>query len=860
NTFNGYWNRPSGGKGGTFSITLAEKPKITKGPKIHMKDNNLVLIYWETSRPTNSLVEYGKSPSAYENDSDPLYLNNYVTEHWVEVPNIEYHQTYYYTITSADRYGNQVESGEEYNFKFIASSSVDGYDFKNWAMINEDWVQIYESINPIRVKYFEPMNFNPIFNIYKAGVRASTPFGGHCYGMASTSILFFENAIKRPMGDERTIDIEKEDAREDIERYQANQLTGEKMMGVIYNFIIRNNPEFDGEQEFNNIVQSIDKDTPLLINLNGAKLLSKEPKIELKKVTHAVTPIGYSFRDKSGIIDIYDNNIPYQTHEIKITKNSIEYMDDLYELRNIEFSSLTSMEPEKDISTNYLQNLKFFSDNLKSELGGIESYILSLMCPADLRIVDQYGRVITTLNGESNEIPDAILNAGEEFEIYNLPSNLEYTIELIGTDDGNAELSFASKDIILTFNDIQITPLTRGKMYIGKTNSYILSLDNNNDGIIDEYLTPMIDTYTENGYNITFLPPITTMASFSLKDGSTLPIKFTVRNSSTDEFTYGTTVNVTIKNSTGNVIAYFTNGTGANSVRINSIDKQYAVDFNTMDYPELTIGETYAIQVTFGDVSSLRGYAIAYFTLVDRTPPPSITNPHPTAGTTHINWTWTNPPDPDFNHTEIYLNGAFQTVTSAEHFNATDLTPETSYTISTRTVDTAGNISQTWVNDTDTTLTSLLPPSAASSTATGATKDAYRTNEDVYATGSGFTTANADIYLVQDQDWNDGDPIPADVTGSVETVSVSDGDIAPVLVWHAPLTPGRYDIVIDVNRNGVYDAHADGLDRGSPGFVVIISPPPTPPTNVPALTPHGIIALIGLLCVIGTIMIRRRFN
>jgi len=42
------------------------------------------------------------------------------------------------------------------------------------------------------------------------------------------------------------------------------------------------------------------------------------------------------------------------------------------------------------------------------------------------------------------------------------------------------------------------------------------------------------------------------------------------------------------------------------------------------------------------------------------------------------------------------------------------------------------------------------------------------------------------------------------------------GDIAPVLVWHAPLTPGRYDIVIDANQNGFYNAATDGLDSGSP--------------------------------------------
>ena len=91
-------------------------------------------------------------------------------------------------------------------------------------------------------------------------------------------------------------------------------------------------------------------------------------------------------------------------------------------------------------------------------------------------------------------------------------------------------------------------------------------------------------------------------------------------------------------------------------------------------------------------------------TTPDTTPPAAITNLHPALAPTYINWTWTNPPNTDFNHTEIYLNGVFRTITSAEYFNATDLTPETIYTISTRTVDTAGNINQTWMNDTATTL------------------------------------------------------------------------------------------------------------------------------------------------------------
>ena len=115
---------------------------------------------------------------------------------------------------------------------------------------------------------------------------------------------------------------------------------------------------------------------------------------------------------------------------------------------------------------------------------------------------------------------------------------------------------------------------------------------------------------------ITFLPPITTMDQYNLKDGSTLPIKFTVRNSTTDEFIYDDTVNVTITNSTGHLVTYFTNGTSTDSVRINSTEEQYIANFCTKDY-DLKVGETYAVTVTFGELDSLVGYEITYFTLLD---------------------------------------------------------------------------------------------------------------------------------------------------------------------------------------------------------------------------------------------------
>ncbi len=87
---------------------------------------------------------------------------------------------------------------------------------------------------------------------------------------------------------------------------------------------------------------------------------------------------------------------------------------------------------------------------------------------------------------------------------------------------------------------------------------------------------------------------------------------------------------------------------------------------------------------------------------------PYVTKLEETAtGSDWINWNWVNPTEEDFSHVQIYMNGAFVADTSADpsihSYNATGLSNAATYTISIRTVDVAGNISSTWVNDSATT-------------------------------------------------------------------------------------------------------------------------------------------------------------
>ena len=92
--------------------------------------------------------------------------------------------------------------------------------------------------------------------------------------------------------------------------------------------------------------------------------------------------------------------------------------------------------------------------------------------------------------------------------------------------------------------------------------------------------------------------------------------------------------------------------------------------------------------------------------VVDTTPSASVTNlTNVTYMPLYINWTWTDPADPDFNRVEVYIDG-FPNGTVAkgiQSFNSSNFKPNSSHTISTRTVKNSGNVSSIWVNCTAST-------------------------------------------------------------------------------------------------------------------------------------------------------------
>jgi hypothetical protein len=110
---------------------------------------------------------------------------------------------------------------------------------------------------------------------------------------------------------------------------------------------------------------------------------------------------------------------------------------------------------------------------------------------------------------------------------------------------------------------------------------------------------------------------------------------------------------------------------------------------------------------------------------------------------------WTNPSDNNFHHTMVYLNGTWQTNTSNSYYNATNLTANTTYEISTHTVDTHENVNTTWVNQTAKTLALNNPP--------------YKPGSPSHSDGTTNVSITADLSWSDGGDPDAGDTVTYDV-------------------------------------------------------------------------------------------------
>jgi parallel beta-helix repeat protein len=109
----------------------------------------------------------------------------------------------------------------------------------------------------------------------------------------------------------------------------------------------------------------------------------------------------------------------------------------------------------------------------------------------------------------------------------------------------------------------------------------------------------------------------------------------------------------------------------------------------------------------------------------------------------------------------------------------------------------------------------------------GTPQDSFHEADPVYAIGSGYAaTTTYDLYVVADiTTWTAGMAIPPRVNGTESSVTTdASGNIPNRLIWGSAVK-GEYDLVVDVNGNGNYDAGIDALDSNvDVGFLILDFP------------------------------------
>ena len=114
-------------------------------------------------------------------------------------------------------------------------------------------------------------------------------------------------------------------------------------------------------------------------------------------------------------------------------------------------------------------------------------------------------------------------------------------------------------------------------------------------------------------------------------------------------------------------------------------------------------------------------------------------------------------------------------------------------------------------------------PYVAACDSSGNVRDVFDTSEDVYCKGyTGVANDWVNIYVVENGTWSWGSPIPSDVGDGMDTVQTDgSGNIPTSKIWGAPTLVGEYDVIVDVDQDGILDS-SDLIDAEvKVGFEVI---------------------------------------
>jgi hypothetical protein len=369
------------------------------------------------------------------------------TVEWTMSGNIENQQLYARVFADLDSDLDNNTTSKTVSVWYIPfKHDVDSYSFGNWSL---DWTDVVNDLLMfLDIYHPDDMASAIMYPIIYPFWSMILESGGHCYGMAATSSLYYQFPNIKPVP-KTTYAMSRDEARSDIQNYHRTQTTS------IFDVIMMSSFGSNPVTEYESVLSSLrDQHKPIM-------LLMQTSDGGHAVLAYKVLDLGDEKR-----IYMYDNNLPLNSMNRSLyatvnTRNRTFLYASPYGYNFDRFLARPALLTWPDNSQVILQ--RFYNWVLReilqnglirvsigpsiSSARAAQASIASPTIPtelvADPLITDQFGRRIGYDNGtQLNEIPGATLLVIGDQKVIDLPSDLEYSIRATGNASGNIALSF----------------------------------------------------------------------------------------------------------------------------------------------------------------------------------------------------------------------------------------------------------------------------------------------------------------------------------------------------------------------------------------------------------------------------------
>jgi uncharacterized delta-60 repeat protein len=325
---------------------------------------------------------------------------------------------------------------------------------------------------------------------------------GHCYGMAASSIRYFDDHTLIPQPYDSTFLLPKELAAPDINRYQNTQFLDALWARC---FPSPANTELGTLRQY-----LVSQQEPVVVSVPDHAVAC------YKLVSRPVGNLAYFYQNSwtygegqqwipayASIFDEAANRFAYDSQE---NLNFSWYADhpELYSYGfPYDFSKVSPCQQvwvrrPPLILGDWTRILLW--DIWRSLFGGLAAdgqLPLTISCPVKGLLTDNRGRRIGFV-GDSliNEIPGATIDTNLTVEVYHLPDSLAYAVSTAAYDTGNMSIRFLlpvaeSTVRLVCFDTIRISATTKTSLAVARADTgFRLQVDWDGNGITDTVLLP----------------------------------------------------------------------------------------------------------------------------------------------------------------------------------------------------------------------------------------------------------------------------------------------------------------------------------------------------------------------------------